>query len=355
MLTMASSKSGMRVLVTGGTGFVGLHTALALHRAGHDVCLYVRNPDKMKRVFGPFGLEDLDYVVGDITDSRAVNKALENCDAVAHSAAIVNVHAKDARKTVANNKRGTELVIGGAVRKGIERILQVSSTTALFGANRKTIDENTPLGDAAHGYGRSKVECDRYVRRLQGEGAPIYTTYPGSVIGPDDPGMSEGVLGLQKCLDDILLITSSGIQLIDARDLALAHVKMLERGGPPERYVMGGQYFEWAEFADLLEELLGKSLRRINAPRLLLLGLGQWVDLVSRFIPIEAPITLEALTYASGWKVADDSKVKRELGIEYRDIRETLTDTILWLHDSGNLRRKELATNLLRARNMAKD
>jgi hypothetical protein len=162
--------------------------------------------------------------------------------------------------------------------------------------------------------------------------------------------MSEGVLGLQKCLDDILLITSSGIQLIDARDLALAHVTILERGGPPDRYVMGGQFFGWTEFADLLEELLGKSLRRVHAPRLLLLGLGQWVDLVSRFIPIEAPITYEALTYASEWKIADDSKARRELGVQYRDIRETLTDTILWLHDSGNLRRKELAANLLRAR-----
>ncbi|MCP4301616.1 MAG: NAD-dependent epimerase/dehydratase family protein [Gammaproteobacteria bacterium] len=347
---MATAKSGMRVLVTGGTGFVGMHTVLALHHAGHDVCLYVRNPGKMERVFKPFGLHKLEHVVGDIIDRRTVNRALKNRDAVVHSAAIVNVHAKDARKTITTNKRATELVIGGAVREGIERILQVSSTTALFGANRKTIDENTPLGDAAHGYGRSKVACDRYVRRLQDQGAPIYTTYPGSVIGPDDPGMSEGVLGLQKCLDDILLITSSGIQLIDARDLALAHVTILERGGPPDRYVMGGQYFGWAEFADLLETLLGKSLRRVYAPRLLLLGLGQWIDLVSRFTPIEAPITYEALTYASEWKIADDSKAKRELGIQYRDIRETLTDTILWLHDSGNLRRKELAANLLRAR-----
>ena len=347
---MAMAKSAMRVLVTGGTGFVGFHSAVALHRAGHDVFLYVRNPDKMRRVFKPFGLHNLEHVVGDITDSRTVNRALENCNAVLHSAAIVNIHAKDARKTIATNKRATELVIGGAVRKGVERILQVSSTTALFGANRKTIDENTPLGDAAHGYGRSKVACDRYVRRLQDQGAPIYTTYPGSVIGPDDPGMSEAVLGLQKSLDDLVLITSSGIQLIDARDLALAHVAILERGGPPDRYVMGGQFFAWPEFADLLESLLGKSLRRVYAPRLLLMGLGQWVDLVSRFIPIEAPITHEALTYASEWKITDDSKAINELGIQYRDIRETLTDTILWLHDSGHLRRKELAENLLRAR-----
>jgi len=336
----------MRVLVTGGTGFVGLHSAIALHRAGHEVCLYVRNVEKMKRVLKPFGLNDLEYVVGDITHRNTVNKALKNRDALVHAAAIVNVHAKDARKTVATNKRGTELVIGGAAEQGIERILQVSSVTALFGTNRTSIDENTPLGDAAYGYARSKVESDRYVRRLQDQGAPIYTTYPGSVLGPDDPGMSEAVLGLQKCLDDVLLITSSGIQLIDVRDLALAHVKILERGGPPDRYVLGGQFFSWEDYAELLETLLGKRLRKVYAPRLLLQGLGIWVDLVNRFIPIDAPVTQEALTYASDWVVVDDSKAMHELGIEYRDIRETLTDTILWLHDSGHLRRKGLAANL---------
>jgi nucleoside-diphosphate-sugar epimerase len=336
----------MRVLVTGGTGFVGLHTALALHRAGHDVCLFVRNPDKMARVFAPFGLDDLEHVEGDITDAGAVNRALSNCDAVVHAAAIVNVHAKDAGKTIAANKRGTRLVIGGAVRKGIESILQVSSVTALFGTNRKTINEKTPLGKNNFGYGRSKVECDLIVRRLQDRGAPIYTTYPGSVIGPDDPGMSEAMLGLQKCLDDIMLITSSGIQLIDVRDLALAHVKILERGGPPNRYVMGGQFFGWAEYADLLEDLLGKRLRRIHAPRLLLQGIGEWVDLASRFITIDAPVTREALTYATEWVATDDSKIKREFGIQYRDIRETLTDAILWLRDHGHLRRKQLAENL---------
>jgi len=345
-----AAKSGMRVLVTGATGFVGMHTALALHHAGHEVCLFVRSPQKMRRVFKPFGLHKLEYVTGDITDRDAVHRALQHRDAVVHSAASVNIHAKDASKTMATNKRGVELVVGGAVRAGIERILQVSSTTALFGGDDARIDENTPLGEGIYGYGRSKVACDRYVRQLQDQGAPIYTTYPGSVIGPDDPGMSEAVLGLKTCIDDLIVIMSSGIQLIDVRDLALAHVKILERGGPPDRFVLGGQYLEWQEYADLLESLLGKELRKIPGPRLLLKGLGMFVDVASRVLPIESPITSEALTYAYDWKVADDSKALRELDLEYRDIRESLTDTILWLHDSGNLRRKDLAENLLRAR-----
>ena len=340
----------MRVLITGGTGFVGMHTALAVHRAGHEICLFVRNSDKMMRVFKPYGLQRTEHIQGDITDGRAVEQALTNCDAVVHAAAVVDVHQKNAKQTIATTKQGTELVIGGAVRKGIKRILHVSSIAALFDANLKVIDENTALGSSAHSYARSKLESDRYVRQLQGQGAPIHTSYPGSVIGPDDPGMSVAVHGLQICLDNLLPITSTGIQLIDVRDLALAHVNILERGGSASRCILGGQYFEWAEFAQLLETLLGTRLRKAYLPRWLLQAVGRSADLANRFVSIDDPMSLEATTYASKWVVTNDQRTLQKLGIQYRNIRETLTDTILWLHDAGHLRRKQLAANLLSAR-----
>ncbi|MBP8926756.1 MAG: SDR family NAD(P)-dependent oxidoreductase [Pseudomonadales bacterium] len=141
------TRSGnLRVLVTGATGFVGFHTAKLLHEAGHEVRLLVRSPDKMRRVLAPFGLDTLAHVHGDIADEESVARALEGCDAVVHSAAMVNVLAKDATTTILTNRRGTELVIGGAVERGISRIVQVSSSTALFNPGMETVDENSPLG-----------------------------------------------------------------------------------------------------------------------------------------------------------------------------------------------------------------
>lgn len=342
--------SGMRVLVTGGTGFVGFHTVKALHEAGHEVRLLVRSPDKMRRVMAPFGLDTLEHVKGDIADEKSVMRALRDCDAVVHSAAAVNVRATDALETIRTNRRGTELVIGGAVEQGIDRIVQVSSSTALFNPGLKKVDENSPLGTQGVGYGRSKIEADLYVRGLQQNGACIYTTYPGSIMGPDDPGLSEAMAGLMTLLDVIYIVTTSGTQIIDVRDLAEAHVRLIERGGPPARYMMGGQYFTWAAMADMLEDLVGARLRRVNISKRVAQTIGKLGDLLYSMRTFEIPITYEAVWYATEWTPSDDSKIKRELGIEFRDTRETLGDSIVWLAKNGHLKHVEFAEHIIAER-----
>ena len=107
------TQEALNVMVTGGTGFVGFHTVRALVNAGHSVRLLVRSPEKMQRVFAPFGLENLPYIQGDITDETSVNHALKGCNAVVHSAALVSVHASDSEKVLNNNLLGTRLVLGG--------------------------------------------------------------------------------------------------------------------------------------------------------------------------------------------------------------------------------------------------
>ena len=179
----------MRVMVTGGTGFVGYHTVLALLGAGHEVSLLVRSIDKMLNLFGEDTIEH--YTRGDIGDRDAIERAMDGCDAVIHAAAMVSTSAKDAERVFRGNFEGAQNVIGMALDKGIGSIIHVSSVTALFNPKAKVLDENSPPGSAQNAYGRSKVACEEYVRELQAQGAPIYISYPATVIGPDDPGMTE--------------------------------------------------------------------------------------------------------------------------------------------------------------------
>ncbi len=68
-------------MITGSTGMVGAHTAAALHRAGHELRLLVRDPSRISRALTPLGVSTPQYVIGSVTDAGSVEEALRRCDA----------------------------------------------------------------------------------------------------------------------------------------------------------------------------------------------------------------------------------------------------------------------------------
>ena len=183
-----------------------------------------------------------------------------------------------------------------------------------------------------------KSSVRNFVRELQSKGAPIYTTYPGSIMGPDDPGLSEAMIGLRTFLNTRLLLdTSSGIQIIDVRDLAQAHLALLERGGPPARYLIGGNYYSWPEYARLMKGLTRRKLHRVSVRPGLLRAAGTIADVLSPFVNMDLPLSRESVTYATEWAIANDSLIRKTLSLEYLTTEQTLRDSIEWLDSSGHL------------------
>jgi nucleoside-diphosphate-sugar epimerase len=330
----------LHILVTGGTGFIGYHSARALLAAGHGVRLLVRDKDKLRRLYGS---DITDYVLGDVTDARSVNKALAGCDGVLHSAALVSIDRQDADRVLATNVGGTEKVIGGAVKQGLKTIVHVSSVTALYNPKAAYLNEYSPPGSAANAYGRSKVACEEYVRGLQAAGAPIHITYPASVIGPEDPGFTDPHQGLKAYLAAAAPVLPSGNQWVDVRDVALAHCRLFERELPPGRYPLGGHFLTWSELVDTLALLTGRRIRKIPVPGGLMLGAGRLVDWFNRVRgkALDIPVTHEAMVYATNWVKMDNSKGAAELGIRFRPVEDSLADAIRSLVEDGHIDRSQ--------------
>lgn len=184
----------MRVLVTGGTGYIGSHTVAALVADGHQVRLLVRDPRRVTAALTPLGLQagKLDTIVGDVTDPAAVDQAVRDCEAVVHAGSVYSLDSRDARRIRQVNVRGTDLVLGTAYRAGLDPIVYVSSVAALLQPDGQTLTPDSPVGRPPGPYLGAKADAERVARRYQEAGAPVVTTYPGGCLGPHDPHLGAG-------------------------------------------------------------------------------------------------------------------------------------------------------------------
>jgi nucleoside-diphosphate-sugar epimerase len=329
-------------MVTGATGFVGLHTARALIRAGHEVRLLIRDPVKFERLYRVKDRPLPEHVVGDMTDPECVAEAMAGCDGVVHAAAQVALEAvsKDALQ---KNALGVETVLGQAQRLRIGRVVYVSTMSALFEPGGPPVTADSPVTSQSGGYMASKAEGERLARGLQDAGAPISITYPSAVIGPDDPGLSEANRGVLAMARDLFVITTGGFQAIDVRDLAQIHVRLLERGAGAGRYLATGHYLSWPELGRLLQDLTNGKLRTLKVTGALLRFSGRVGDVLRFLFPIQFPLTHEGMVFASLWQPVDCRPTLEELDLTLRDADETYADTLRWLASAGHLHPAKVA------------
>lgn len=334
----------MRVLVTGGTGFIGAHTANALVEAGHVVRLLVRDPGRVDTNVRSLGSDVDEVVFGDITDVESVRAALNGCDAVIHAAAVVSMSRKDAERMTTTNLDGSRNVIGGALAAGLDPIIHVSSTAALSTRDAAILHPGlAPAVHSASPYTRSKALIEAYVRGLQTDGAPITVTYPGGVLGPPSgTAFGEAAAGMESILTTgVIPLRGGGLSIVDVRDVAQVHVRLMEARRGPRRYLCGGVLLSLAEVARLFTAITGRRIPVLPFPPSAFRGLGRIVDLLGHVIPLDTVFTHEAMSTLTKPMPCEDGPARDDLGVVFRDVRETLEACVAGLLASGRISAKQ--------------
>jgi len=338
----------VKVLVTGGTGFLGSHAVAAMARAGHDLRLLVRRPDQVDGSLGPLGVAVDDIVVGDVLDESAVSRGVEGCEAVVHAAAIFSLDRRRAEEMRGTNARATELVLSAAAERGLDPVVHVSSTVALdrYGGSGPDL----PLGDIKLPYAQSKIASEKVAHRLQEAGAPVVTIYPGAVYGPDDPYRGAQSEQLRWMLLGRFPTYPRGAQhVVDVRDVATLIEAVLQRG-KQRRYVVPGSHVDGRELYEAVSEATGRRLPHIVLPGPVI-GPSVWlIEAVQRWLPRRwhYPADREGVQILRRDTRFDDSAARQELGIEPVPFRQSITDTVRWLVESGRVpahRAPRLAAN----------
>jgi len=331
----------MRVLVTGGTGFVGCHTVATLVGHGHQVRLLVRDRQRIAPALGPLGIAEVDAVAGDVTDAATVQQAMRGCDAVVHAASVYSLDRRRAALMAHTNPTGTDIVLGAAHRQGLDPIIHVSSVGVFWPITAARLTASSPLGTGVGPYTRSKVAAELVARGYQQAGAPVVITYPAGVLGPHDPHLSDTV----RAVHDLLrgrwpLLPQGRLPLVDVREVAALHTAVLRPGQGARRYLLAGPAVELVDLVGVLGELTGRRLPQTTAPDWLLRPASRLVDRAQRLLPVRLPVSAEAVaaTLSIGTDVeVDDTATRQELAIGRRDLRQTLTDTVRWLAQHEHL------------------
>jgi dihydroflavonol-4-reductase len=318
---------GSKTLVTGGTGFVGLHLVRELARRGDELRLLVREGANT----APLAGIEWERATGDVTDRDSVRRAMKDVERVFHVAGTTSMRTRDRIRVFQVNVEGTRNVFEEALRAGAERAVLTSSSSAVGAAKPgETIDEDHPftVGRLGIAYINSKHDAELVAMRTAAKGLPVVIVNPSFVLGPDDPNPS----GTSNALIRRLLLrripgyVDGAINIVDVRDVATGHVLADERGEDGERYLLSGRNFTLQRlFADL-SRIAGVPTPPVRMHgRLVVMGVESM-----EFLGVRLPTSADEVRSGTQWFTYRNEKAREKLGWEPRPHEETLEDAVRW-------------------------
>jgi dihydroflavonol-4-reductase len=328
----------MRVLVTGGTGFVGAHSVAALAREGHEVRILARDAGRLASSLAPLDVGDVEHVIGDARDQAAVVGALAGCDAVLHCASVFTWDPKRQHDLVAMNTQMTEVVLTAAAGAGLDPIVHVSSYVALD-TTAGPLREVSGVRPIIPGYSGSKASSELVARRLQGSGAPVVTTYPGAVLGPHDPYLGESNRYVRMLASSRWPPAIGRLSCVDVRDVAAIHAQLIEPGLGPRRFLATGHDLTSADLARRVGAAAGTRVNPTPVPRPMARAAGWILDLVGTRTSATPDGSSGAIDLFLEHPGTDSRLAQDQLGVVYRPLEDTLHDTVVWLREQGHLDR----------------
>jgi dihydroflavonol-4-reductase len=308
-----------KTLITGGTGFIGSHLARALTRRGDDLRLLIRRRSD-DSLLGGINYERIN---GDVTDRRAVRRAVEGVDRVFHVAGMTSMRAADTERVFDVNVGGTRIVAEEALAAGVERMVLTSSVAAIGPAptgGRADEGQAFTAGRLGIAYMNSKREAESEALRIGAQGLDTVIVNPTFVLGPDDRGSSSMGLVKRYLLRRIPAFVDGGLNIVDVRDVADGHLLADAKGASGERYILGGRNFTLQRLFSDFERISGVPAPALKLPSQLAIGGAR----VAEQLGLPLSLAVDETRSASLWWTYSSAKAKRELGFAPRPHEETL-------------------------------
>lgn len=328
----------MKVVVTGATGFLGRWLVKALASEGCEVTALARNEASAMDLKRDYGCR---IAIGDVTHLESLERAFESADSVFHLAGLIAYKRADRSRMEEVNIGGTENVLKAVRTRKVRRLVHLSSVTAIgAGFTPEQIlneDSEYNLKHLNLGYFETKRISEERVREAARQDIDAVILNPSTIYGPGDATKGSRKTQIKVAQGRFPFYTSGGASIISVEDAVAGILAGWKKGRTGERYILSGENLLVRELFATIASIAGVPAPRFELPRSVLFTLGTLGDWKSA-LGLSSSLSVENAWVATMYHWFDNSKAKRELGLNPKPARYALEASVNWMKERGILK-----------------
>lgn len=324
----------MKILITGATGYIGHRLALTLAERNNEVHILVRNPSS-KNIPQHINIR---VFTGDITERQSITTAMNSCQQVYHTAALVKAFDKDASLFYKVNVEGTRNLLESALETGVEKFVFTSSCSVIGPTLKAAMCENDKrISPLDNDYDATKYLGENLVKEYGKKGLHTVIVSPSKVFGPsgfEAKSISVNTL-ISKFINGEPTFIPKPSKLIAnycfIDDVVEGHILAMSKGNAGENYILGGENISFSDFFHTIRALSERKSKLIEVPRFIMKTVAfiQWIQF--KTTNKEPLITENGIRQIYCNKIFSSEKATQELGYVITPLREGLQRTIYFL------------------------
>lgn len=320
----------MKILITGGTGFIGSYFVPLLLDSGHEVRLLVRDVENAKRQFS----DRCEYFVGDVTQKKTIEGCCKDIDVVFHLVA----KSGNELPTKENFEEFRRINVGGTQNildecKDIKKFIYISSSAAMGLVKENPITELSVCKPYLP-YQVTKFEAEELVRAKCREGFPGIIVRPTKVYGINEKQYSYLTLA-KLCKRGFFLKIGKGHNYtsnVYVSDFAQALNKLVDKGIIGETYIITSDAsIDFIKVGNVIAEVLDKRIRIIKVPSRFMIFAANILERLFIFAHKKPIVTKRNIEMTIQDRVYDISKARKEIGYEPQvTMEEGIAEVVKW-------------------------
>jgi dihydroflavonol-4-reductase len=324
----------MKILVTGATGFIGSHLIEELAKQGLPIRAAYRPGENFATLDSDYLIDglDLESFPLDITNRDSVFQAMKGCQILFHTDYLCSFENEDKMLLYHINQTGTKNLMEAALHYGVEKVIYTSGMETLMAPpDREVATERDGVApeDLKNHFAKSRLAAEREVLQLRSKGIATIILHPTVCLGTRDPGLTPfGHFLLRYLHKQIHFYLDTGLNLVDVKDVAKAHLLAAKRGRAGARYIVGNKNIYFLEILQHLAEITGIAPPKTALPTAMAV-LGNFF--AKSFFRRRDGIPTALIHQLKRPLFFDPGPSRQELGYPQSGIWEALTRHIEWL------------------------